>query len=322
MGGRIMTDRCAVALAALALALPAMSHAQDTMPGMDMGGHQHHHAPAPPAQQAADQPAAPAAPAAEGASDEPKGTDQSPGSAEPPPVAHDLAGSRYWDPQAMAQAHHAMMTERPAPLYGAVKMDIAEYQFGKNGDSWRWEGEGWLGDTNRLWVRSRGEGPVGGRLEDAEVEAAYSRAISPWWNLQAGVRQDLGTGPVRTHAMLALEGLAPYRFETLAAAYLSDKGQWTGRIEASVDERVTRRIVLQPRVEFNLSAQDMPQQRLGAGLTTAELGFRLRYEFSRKFAPYLGVSWTWAGGRTADYRRADGESPSARVFVLGIKSWF
>jgi copper resistance protein B len=136
------------------------------------------------------------------------------------------------------------------------------------------------------------------------------------------VRQDLGAGPVRTHAMLALEGLAPYRFETLAAAYLSDKGQWTGRIEASVDERVTRRIVLQPRVEFNLSAQDMPQQRLGAGLTTAELGFRLRYEFSRKFAPYLGVSWTWAGGRTADYRRADGESPSARVFVLGIKSWF
>jgi copper resistance protein B len=37
----------------------------------------------------------------------------------------------------------------------------------------------------------------------------------------------------------------------LAAAYLSDKGQLTGRIEASVDERVTRRIVLQPRVEFN-----------------------------------------------------------------------
>jgi copper resistance protein B len=65
---------------------------------------------------------------------------------------------------------------------------------------------------------------VGGRLEDAEIEAAYSRAISPWWNLQAGVRQDLGAGPVRTHAMLAVEGLSPYRFETLAAAYLSDKG--------------------------------------------------------------------------------------------------
>jgi copper resistance protein B len=316
-----MTHRCAVALAALALALPAMSHAQDTMPGMDMGGHQHHHAPAPPRnRRRISQQRLPLR--LRRGERRTQGHRPVPGSAEPPPVAHDLAGSRYWDPQAMAQAHHAMMTERPAPLYGAVKMDIAEYQFGKNGDSWRWEGEGWLGDTNRLWVRSRGEGPVGGRLEDAEVEAAYSRAISPWWNLQAGVRQDLGTGPVRTHAMLALEGLAPYRFETLAAAYLSDKGQWTGRIEASVDERVTRRIVLQPRVEFNLSAQDMPQQRLGAGLTTAELGFRLRYEFSRKFAPYLGVSWTWAGGRTADYRRADGESPSARVFVLGLKSWF
>lgn len=320
-----MTCRSLLALAWLALALPVALHAQDTMAGMDMGsmenmgGHQHHHAPAQPM---ASPPPPAVAPASGDASHVPKGTDQPPGSAEPPPVAPDLAGSRYWGPEAMEQAHHAMMTERPAPLYGAIKMDIAEYQFGTHGDSWRWEGEGWLGDTNRLWVRSRGEGPVGGHLEDAEVEAAYSRAVSPWWNLQAGVRQDLGTGPVRTHAMLALEGLAPYRFETLVAAYLSDKGQWTGRIEASADERVTRRIVLQPRVEFNLSAQDMPQQRLGAGLTTAELGFRLRYEFTRKFAPYLGVSWTWAGGRTADYRRIDGESPAARVFVLGIKSWF
>lgn len=287
----------------LALA-PLPVQAQDTMQGMDMS---HHHAEA--AQQTS-------------ADDDPKGTDQSPGSAEPPMVAHDLAASRFWGAGPMAQAHEAMMSEKPTPVYGAVKMDIAEYQFGKGGDSWRWEGEGWIGDANRLWVRSRGEGPVGGRLEDAEIEAAYSRAISPWWNLQAGVRQDLGAGPVRTHAMLAVEGLSPYRFETLAAAYLSDKGQLTGRIEASVDERVTRRIVLQPRVEFNLSAQDMPEQRLGAGLTTAEAGLRLRYEITRKFAPYLGVSWTWAAGRTADYRRMDGESPSARVFVLGIKSWF
>jgi len=163
---------------------------------------------------------------------------------------------------------------------------------------------------------------VGGRLDNAEIETVYSRAISPWWNLQAGIKQDIRPTPARTHAEIALEGLAPYRFETLLAAYLSDKGQWTGRIEGSVDERITRRIVLQPRAEFLLSAQDMPEQRLGEGLTSAEAGLRLRYEFSRKFAPYLGVSWSWSTGRTAAYRRADGESPSARTFVLGIKSWF
>lgn len=303
-----MTGRATMIALLPLMAWPLAAQAQDTMSGMDMGGH-HHAAPAP-----TTQPDAPS-------SDDPKGTDQSPGSAEAPPVAHDLAGARYWGAAAMDRAHMAMMNEKPAPVYGAIKMDLAEYQFGKTGDSWRWEGEGWIGDANRLWVRTRGEGPVGGRLEDAEVEAAYSRAIGPWWNLQAGVRQDLGTAG-RTHAMLALEGLSPYRFETLAAAYLSDKGEWTGRIEGSVDERITRRIVVQPRAEINLSAQDMPQQRLGAGLTSAEAGLRLRYEVSRKFAPYLGVSWTWTTGRTADYRRADGESAAARTFVLGIKSWF
>jgi copper resistance protein B len=297
---------------ALLMALPLPAHAQGGMAGMRMD---------------APQPSTTAAPvnapaAADPPPDDATGTDQPPGSAPPPPVAHDMAGARYWGAEAMHRAHEAMMKEQPAPLYGAVKMDLAEYQFGRAGDSWRWEGEGWLGDANRLWVRSRGEGPVGSRLEDAEVEVAYSRAVSPWWNLQAGMKQDIRPTPARTHAMLAVQGLAPYRFEILVAAYLSDTGQWTGRIEATAEERITRRFVLQPRAELLLSAQDMPAQRLGAGLTSAEAGLRLRYEVTRKFAPYLGVSWLWTTGRTAQDRRIDGQSPAARTLVLGIKSWF
>jgi copper resistance protein B len=122
--------------------------------------------------------------------------------------------------------------------------------------------------------------------------------------------------------MLAVEGLAPYRFDVLAGAFVSDRGQFTARFEGTVDERITRRLVLQPRAEIDLSAQDMPAQRLGAGLTSAELGLRLRYEISRKFAPYVGMSWNWTSGRTADYRRLDGDGTASRALVLGIKSWF
>jgi copper resistance protein B len=93
-------------------------------------------------------------------------------------------------------------------------------------------------------------------------------------------------------------------------------------LEASVDERLTQHLILQPRVEFGFSAQDMPAQRLGDSLTTAELGLRLRYEITRQFAPYVGVSWGWATGKTAQYRRADGEPPHQRSFVIGIRSWF
>ncbi len=307
---------------AAGFAAPQLALAQSApgATGMDMSAH-HHHTSAPVPATVPERPTPASSPPAN-TQDEPEGTDQAPGSAEAPPVVHDRPADRYWDPAAMAKAESAMMDAHSAPRFSAMKIDLAEYGFGSGGDTYRWEGEGWVGDVNRLLLRTRGEGAVGDRLEQAELEAAYSRALDPWWNLQAGIRQDVGPTPSRTHAMLAVEGLAPYRFDVLAAAYLSDKGQLTARIEGALDQRITRRIVAQPRAEITLSAQDMPAQRQGAGLSTAELGLRLRYEISRKFAPYVGLSWTWASGPTADYRRADGESTAARAIVLGIKSWF
>ncbi|HWU01196.1 MAG TPA: copper resistance protein B [Novosphingobium sp.] len=287
-----------------AFAAVAVLSAPCGLRAQEMAGHAHH------------------APAQADDADQPKGTDQSPGSLDAPAVAHDRAADRYWAPAAMERAEMAMMAAHSAPRYSAMKVDLAEYQLGKGGEAYRWEGEGWTGDVNRLLLRTRGEGQVGQRLDQAEIEVAYSRAISPWWNLQAGLRQDIRPTPARTHAMLALEGLAPYRFDLLAAAYISDRGEMTARFEASVDQRITRRWVLQPRAEIDLSAQDMPAARMGAGLAGAEIGLRLRYEISRKFAPYVGLSWNWAAGRSADYARAQGDSAATRAVVLGLKSWF
>ena len=273
----------------------------------------HHDAPAPAPAPAAVAPSTPA----EG---EPRGTDQGAGSVAPPPMVHDRAADRFYDPAQMAKAEAAMMDGHAAPRYTVLKLDRAEWKSGDHGGAYRWEGEAWHGDVNRLWLRSRGEGEMRGSLDKAEVEAAYSRALDPWWNLQAGVRQDFGPGPQRSHAMIAVEGLAPYRFETLGALYLSDKGQVTARAEASFDQRITRRLVLQPRVEVNFALQDMPVQRLGAGVTGVEAGVRLRYEIKRGFAPYVGVNWESAVGRSADYARADGKDVRSSGVVLGIKA--
>ena len=309
------------------------------MPGMDMGGHHAgpaHHArhvrpaptiPAPPAAAtaaaappAAPMPASPAAAEPSSPAGQPAGTDQSPGNAEPPPVADDHPADRSFDPLAMARARAAAMG--PAPRYAQLRIDLAEYQLRNGRDGYRWEGEAWTGDLDRLLFRSKGDGTFGHGVDSAELQALYSHAIDPWWNLQVGVRQDIRPGPARSHATIGIEGLAPYRFDVLAAAYLSDKGQLTARLEASLDQRLTRRLILQPRLELDLSAQDMPAQRLGAGLDTAEFGLRLRCEVSRQFAPYLGISWTWSAGRTADYARADGDAPHQRSLVFGIRTWF
>jgi len=252
---------------------------------------------------------------------DPVGTDQPAGSASPPPMSHARAADQYYDPAAMAKAEAAMMRDGQS-LYGAAVLDIAEYRFNRGRDGYEWEGEGWVGDLNRFVLRSRGEGEVGQALDHGEIQAAYSRALTPWWNVQAGVRQDFGQGPARTHAMVALEGLAPYRFDVLASAFLSDRGEVSARLEVSADQRITRKLVLQPRVEVLLAAQDLPGQRLGAGLSSAEAGLRLRYEFTRKFAPYVGVNWGWLPGRSGDMARARGDSANSRALVLGLHGWF
>src|SRR3546814_16466874 len=75
---------------------------------------------------------------------------------------------------------------------------------------------------------------------------SWSHAIGPWWDLQAGVRQDL-TGPERTHAVIGVQGLAPNMFEVDGAAFLSTRGDLTARVEAELDQRLTQRLLLQPR---------------------------------------------------------------------------
>ncbi|MDT8760509.1 copper resistance protein B [Sphingomonas psychrotolerans] len=251
------------------------------------------------------------------------GTDLPPGDATAPAPEPGRAADRYWGAAAMAEAERQVRREHGGGTFSQVMLDLAELRIQSGEEGYRWNGEAWFGgDINRVWIKSEGEGRFGERIESAEVQALYSRAIDPYWNMQGGIRQDLGRGPRRTWATLGVEGLAPYRFEVEGALFLSEKGDLRARAEARYDQRITQDLVLQPRVELNLAARDMPANRIGAGLSDAELGLRLRYERVREFAPYLGVSWEWRFGRTADFARASGDDTGGFSFVLGVRTWF
>ncbi len=300
-------------LAGIAMPAIAQDHGQ-----MDHSAHQ-----MPPAQEepddvpAPDQPANPHAGHAMPASDDgvPKG--------EAPPVPTDHAAEAYYDPAVMARARAAMRRESGGMTFSQLMIDRLEYRAQKGGDGYHWEGEGWIGgDINRLAIKSEGEGDMRGALESAELQALYSRAIDPWWNIVAGVRQDFRPRPQRTYATVGIEGLAPYWFELEAQAFLSDKGDAHLRVEGSYDQRITQRLVLQPAAEVNIAAQDVPELGIGSGLSNIELGLRLRYEFAREFAPYVGVNWERSFGDTARYARTAGDKPSATSLVMGIRFWF
>jgi copper resistance protein B len=105
-------------------------------------------------------------------------------------------------------------------------------------------------------------------------------------------------------------------------AYLGEGGRTAINIEAEYELLLTQRLVLQPRAELNVYGKDDRNNDIGSGLSDISLGLRLRYEFSRQFAPYIGVEWTDSYGDTADYRRAAGADVSDTQFVAGVRFWF
>ena len=322
-------------------------HDMSAMPGMDMPATQTPGSPAPTPAPVSD-PACPPDMAAMGhctpkatpaapASDSPATHDMSAmpgmpgaggtalpaGDAPAPAAPEPTYADRIWGRDAMVGARRTLRREHGGNTLSMVMFNLAEVQLREGRDGYRWDGEGWFGgDIDRLVIKSEGSGGFGEGPDDAEVQALYSRAIGPYFNLQAGLRYDFTPNPSRTYATIGVEGLAPYWFEVEGALFLSDKGDVLGRLEGYYDQRITQRLILQPRAELNLAAQDVPENGIGAGLSDIELGLRLRYEIAREFAPYVGVSWDRKLGDTADFARAAGEDPSSTSVVLGVRVWF
>lgn len=242
----------------------------------------------------------------------------------PPPEAGSgppRAADAIWGADAMRASRADLHTHGDFPLFW-FQADRAEVQAVGGEDRFLWDAQGYYGGpTSRLSFKSEGEGRFDEGIDDAEVQALYSHAVSPFFDLQAGARQDFG-GAETTYATLGVQGMAPYQFEVDAALFLSHRGDLTARIEAELDQRITQRLILQPRAEVSLAAQDVPQLAIGAGLDTIELGLRLRYEIVREFAPYIGVEQSWRIGDSARFARAAGDDPESTSLVAGIRFWF
>lgn len=226
---------------------------------------------------------------------------------------HEAPATAANDPAAIAAAAEAARREMGGQVISFVQADRLEYQADGGSGRFLWEGQAWTGtDFNRLWIKTEGEhNNEEGKTEDAEVQALYSRPISSYFDVQAGVREDFTPGARRTFGVVGVQGLAPYWFEIDTALFISNDGDLSARFETEYDLRFTQRLILQPRAEANIAFQDVPRLSVDAGLTAFEGGARLRYEFKREAAPYVGVSWQHVAGE-----------PSRLSFVTGLRLWF
>jgi copper resistance protein B len=208
------------------------------------------------------------------------------------------------------------------PTLTKVMINQLETRQADQGDNpLAWEAEAWIGkDLNKLWLKTEGE-KVGSKTEEAEVQALYSRAIAPFWDVQAGVRKDFKPQG-REWATVGVKGLAPYHFDVDAALFAGTESRTAARLKGEYEIMLTQKTVLAPEAEINLYSKDDPAMGIGSGLADANVGLRLRHEFKREFAPYIGVNWSKKFGKTADYARDDGEKTQDTQFVAGVRLWF
>jgi copper resistance protein B len=154
------------------------------------------------------------------------------------------------------------------------------------------------------------------------LQALYSRAIAPYWDLQLGLRHDFQPSPSRSWGVIGIQGIAPYFFEVDTALFIGESGQTALRVEAEYELLFTQKLILTPEVELNFYGQDDKDLNIGSGLSDLEAGLRLRYEIRREFAPYIGVNWNKSFGNTADFASAEGEDTDDVQWVVGLRAWF
>ncbi len=203
-----------------------------------------------------------------------------------------------------------------------VLLDRLEQFHSTRGNGQAVDAQAWAGgDSDKLWLKVDGE-RAGGKLGATRTEALWNHAIATYWGLQAGARHDFGDGPGRNWASFGFQGLAPYWFDVQATAYVGEGGRTALRFEGEYDLRITQRLVLQPDVKVSLYGKNDPERDIGAGLSDIDAGLRLRYEFSRKFAPYVGVVWNRKFANTARYARESANAVQETRVVAGVRIWF
>jgi copper resistance protein B len=211
---------------------------------------------------------------------------------------------------------HEMLED---PFNRSIAFDVLELA---ESDDLRWDASAWLGYSfNRLAIRTEGERDAGA-TERAELQLLWSHAFARWWDVVAGARADFEPGSSRSWAAFGVEGLAPYRFDLEATAFVADGGDTAARFEGTYDLAVTPRLILQPQLELNWYGQTDRERRIGRGWSSVEAGLRLRYEVRREVAPYVGLVRERLVGRTADLARAAGRDADDTSLVAGVRLRF
>ena len=233
----------------------------------------------------------------------------------------------YADGYTLHSGPYALPGVHPMPmadehLFWAVLVDRLEYANGDDNSFSTYDTTAWIGNSyDRVVIKAEGDVDAG-NVVDSQTQLLWSHAISSFWDAQLGVSNNSGDAPDRNWLAMGVQGLAPYWFDVEATVYWGENGRTALQLKTDYELLITQRLILQPRLEMNAYGQNDPATGAGSGLSDVAAGLRLRYEFNRQFAPYIGVEWVSLYGNTADYARANGEDTHDTQWVAGVRFWF
>lgn len=212
-------------------------------------------------------------------------------------------------------------------IYWMVMADELEAAPGLDGRPILLDASIWVGDDyDRLWINLEGAASTVEADGDLEAQALYSRLISPFFEVQAGLGIETVYGAASSRSrgllVLGLQGLAPYWFEVRPQLLVSHRGDIALTLSASYEVLFTQRLILEPALDLKVALQEVPEFDVASGLNDMTLSGRLRYELVREVGPYIGVEWNRRFGGAADLARAAGADVGEVHFVAGIRVWY
>ena len=233
----------------------------------------------------------------------------------------------WWILLGMTALPVSSLAEPPVKLmdqmaYTKVSFDELELADITDADTITWRANAWFGtDLNKAGLKSRRK-RNDGETESKEIQLLYSRAISAFWDLQLGYRHDFKPTPEQDWAVVTLQGMAPYFIEVETELFYGSGGQTSLRVRAEYEAALTQRLTLTPEVELTAYGDDDTKRGVESGLSKLETGLRLRYDITRKFAPYIGVTWSSKLGDTNDLAKSADEDTHEMNLVAGFRLWF
>ena len=162
------------------------------------------------------------------------------------------------------------------------------------------EWETWAGtDENKLYLKINSHKAESAK-QAIDVSALYSRNVSEFWDVQAGMRyrHDANRQVGRSHldAVLGVYGTTPYLLESKAYVYIG-QDQYLGlSLEMDRDFLLTQKWITQPHVTLEFTLADDSHYAQSRGLSHVEAGLETRYEITPQLMPFADISYRYEGG--------------------------